>query len=91
MKFTCPHCNSLAVIRTSRKITHVFYEYYCSCKNKKCGFRFRAVSEIVQELKPSAVANCLIQLPIGKKVSAHSKPKPKKEPDYSYDGVPRRW
>ncbi|MBU1666154.1 MAG: ogr/Delta-like zinc finger family protein [Gammaproteobacteria bacterium] len=55
MFIACPHCHSRAIIRTSRAMSPLTRDAYCQCTNLACGHTFRAVTEIVETISPSAV------------------------------------
>lgn len=63
MRFTCPHCQSKARIRSSRKITPLSYDYYVQCDNVECGFTFQVMAHIQREISPSSIPNPDIILP----------------------------
>jgi hypothetical protein len=67
MKMRCPHCETLATIRTSRQISNLTRESYYGCNNAACGHVFAAVTEINRTVSPSAIPNPGVLLP----VSAH--------------------
>lgn len=54
MKMVCPHCLSLAPIRTSRPLSRMVKEVYCQCSNVACGHTFKAMVEITMTISPSA-------------------------------------
>ncbi|MCT7325892.1 ogr/Delta-like zinc finger family protein [Ralstonia mojiangensis] len=53
MKINCPHCSSVANIRSSRRVTRFTRELYCQCCNLECGHTFVALTEVVRTLAPS--------------------------------------
>lgn len=53
MKINCPHCSSVANIRSSRRVTRFTRELYCQCSNLECGHTFVALTEVVRTLAPS--------------------------------------
>ncbi|MHA6822186.1 ogr/Delta-like zinc finger family protein [Ralstonia pseudosolanacearum] len=60
MKVTCPHCDSVASIRTSRAVSRVTRELYCQCTNLLCGHTFVSLLEAVRTLAPSNTPNPLV-------------------------------
>lgn len=85
MRFTCPHCGTAAVIRSSKQITPILWEHYCQCKNVECGFTFCGAFHIERELSPSSRPNPAIVLP-GRLKARHA-PAPDKTV-LSRSGVP---
>lgn len=67
MRMRCPHCESLAVTRTSQQITNLTRESYFACSNTECGHVFVAVTEVNRTVSPSAIPNPKVRLPL----SAH--------------------
>ncbi|AXV85631.1 ogr/Delta-like zinc finger family protein [Ralstonia solanacearum] len=53
MRIHCPHCASVAHIRTSRPVSRFTRELYCQCSNLACGHTFVALTEVVRTLSPS--------------------------------------
>lgn len=53
MKINCPHCSSVALIRTSRPVSRFTRELYCQCSNLNCAHTFVALTEVVRTLAPS--------------------------------------
>ena len=53
MKINCPHCSSVALIRTSRPVSRFTRELYCQCSNLNCAHTFVALTEVVRMLAPS--------------------------------------
>jgi len=53
MRVTCPHCESVANIRTSRPVTRLTRELHCQCTNLECGHTFVSLLEAVRTISPS--------------------------------------
>lgn len=62
----CPHCNSMARIRTSKTVTPLHREIYFQCSNVHCGHSFVAACDIIRTISPSLIPNPSIHLPVGK-------------------------
>ena len=64
----CPHCGSLAKMRTTRAVTPLFRELRFQCTNvdgdEACGHTFVAALTIERTIVPSARPNPRIKLPI---------------------------
>lgn len=64
----CPHCDSLATMRTTRAVTPLFRELRFQCTNVEgddaCGHTFVASLVIERTIVPSARPNPRIKLPI---------------------------
>lgn len=64
----CPHCGSLAKMRTTRAVTPLFRELRFQCTNvdgdDACGHTFVAALTIERTIVPSARPNPRITLPI---------------------------
>lgn len=64
----CPHCGSVAKMRTTRAVTPLFRELRFQCTNvegdEACGHTFVASLEITRTIVPSARPNPRIKLPI---------------------------
>ncbi|RIJ88259.1 transcriptional regulator [Ralstonia solanacearum] len=54
MKINCPHCGSVATIRTSRPVSRITRELYCQCSNVICGHTFVSLVEVVRTHSPSS-------------------------------------
>lgn len=64
-QFLCPHCNSNARVRTSRRISSLFMDGLLECQNiESCGWRGRYYTEIVATLTQSAAPAFGVNLPI---------------------------
>jgi len=53
MRLRCPHCNSKAVIRSSRVTNPKVTEMYVQCTNVECSHAWKAVCEAVHSIAPS--------------------------------------
>lgn len=51
LRWTCPECEGSAVVRTSKQPAPGLRELYIGCKNIECGWRAKAVFEVVSESK----------------------------------------
>lgn len=68
MRINCPHCGTVAGIRSSRAVSRLTREMYCQCCNLECGHTFVGLVEVVRTLSPSAVPDPDIE----KQLSGHS-------------------
>lgn len=57
MKLVCPHCDSRALIRSSRPLSRMTRELYCACTKIECGHTFMSLVEVVRTLSPSGTPN----------------------------------
>ncbi|QBC32402.1 transcriptional regulator [Pandoraea sp. XY-2] len=57
MKLVCPHCDSVANIRSSRPLSRMTRELYCQCTKLECGHTFMSLVEVVRTLSPSSIPN----------------------------------
>lgn len=63
-KQLCPHCNSPARIRVSRRLSPLYRDGIVECQNLlECGWRGRFGVELLATLTPSASPNPNVQLP----------------------------
>jgi len=60
MRVTCPHCESVANIRTSRVVSRVTRELHCQCTNLHCGHTFVSLLEAVRTIAPSNTPDPLV-------------------------------
>ena len=60
MRIICPHCKSIAKIRTSKTMTALTRELRIQCINVECGHTFVAVLEMVRTIRPSGTPDPLI-------------------------------
>lgn len=60
MRAKCPHCKSLAFIRSSKDIGALVREGSCQCTNLACGHTFVINVEVVRTLSPSAFPDPLV-------------------------------
>ncbi len=49
----CPHCNSRAVVRSSREMSATMRELVYMCTNAECGHTYIASLEVQRTLSPS--------------------------------------
>ena len=68
MRLRCPHCNSLATVRTSERMSDTVSWLYLVCCNAKCGHTWRASAEAKVTISPSARPNPRVLLPFSKHV-----------------------
>ena len=66
----CPHCDSVAHTRASKRISRLSRESYFQCSNLQCGHTFVGVTEIVRTLSPSAMPHPEVQLARSQRVEA---------------------
>ena len=62
----CPHCESPANVRTSRRLSRTCVQTYYQCTNIHCGHTFVGLEEIVYTLSPSAMPDPSIHLEVRK-------------------------
>ena len=60
MRVTCPHCESVANIRSSRPVSRVTRELHCQCTNLHCGHTFVSLLEAVRTISPSNTPDPLV-------------------------------
>lgn len=60
MKAKCPHCKSIATIRSSKDVGSLVREAKCQCSNLACGHTFVAMLEVVRTISPSAFPDPLV-------------------------------
>lgn len=61
----CPHCGTRAFARSAGKTTETYREIYYHCREPLiCGHVFVVGMEILRTIRPSAVPNPAIRLPI---------------------------
>lgn len=63
-QFTCPHCNSKLILRTSKLESALFRVAYFQCINVMCGFTARGQFEITHQVSPSAIPNPTVSLKV---------------------------
>ncbi|MFT0735627.1 ogr/Delta-like zinc finger family protein [Ralstonia wenshanensis] len=74
MKINCPHCDSVALIRTSRPVSRFTRELYCQCSNLSCGHTFVALTEVVRTLAPSNTPDPEVAQQLAARSAASTKP-----------------
>ena len=62
MSMHCPHCESVAYVRTSRRMSLLSQEQYFQCSNLECGHTFVSLTEIIRTLSPSACPNPTVHI-----------------------------
>lgn len=60
MKTKCPHCDSLAFIRSSKQLGKLVKEASCQCSNLVCGHTFIVSVEVVRTISPAAFPDPLV-------------------------------
>lgn len=60
----CPHCDTWAKLRSSRKVTRTVRDQYFQCQNLDCGHTFKVQQEIIATICPSARPRASVILPI---------------------------
>ena len=59
----CPHCNSRALVRSSKEDGPMIRDIRFVCDNDECGHTFLAQLAIVRTIRPSACPNPEVRLP----------------------------
>lgn len=68
-RVVCPHCESVATIQSTRRISTLTKEYHCRCAgNIECGHTFVCRMEIAYTVRPSGTPNPRIQLPFSDRI-----------------------
>ena len=62
MRLKCPHCHSPMRHRTTRALTPLISESYHCCKNDDCGFKVKAMVEMVGYTQQAITPNPAITL-----------------------------
>lgn len=71
MRLKCPHCNSPARIRTSRRLSEISTEHYCQCSNvEECAYTWVQISSAAHTLSPSLNPNPKVHVPLSVKLAA---------------------
>ncbi len=65
LRCLCPHCDALAKVRDSVRITPLVKELRYQCSNFDCGHTFVATLSIVRTIVQSARPRASVKLPIG--------------------------
>lgn len=65
LRCLCPHCEALAKVRDSVRLTPLVKELRYQCSNLECGHTFVATLSIERTIVQSARPNPRIKLPIG--------------------------
>ncbi len=65
LRCLCPHCEALAKVRDSVRLTPLVKELRYQCSNLECGHTFVATLSIERTIVQSAKPNPRIKLPIG--------------------------
>lgn len=58
----CPHCETRAVVRTSRQENKTLRFLTCQCTNAFCGYTFVASLEAIRTISPSAIPDAEVNL-----------------------------
>lgn len=74
MRLTCPHCGTIATIRTSRELGSTVREAGAQCTNIECGHTW--VARIVAErtIAPSMCPNPKVYIPLSPRSPAANAP-----------------
>lgn len=64
---SCPHCQSLARMRSSRQVSRTVRENYCACTNLDCGCTFVSQTVVIRILSESNMPHPSVHLPIAPK------------------------
>lgn len=68
MRVLCPHCDSVAICRTSEQMSELVRSSTHICCNPECGHTFVCHTEVVYTLSPSAHPRAGINLPLSRHV-----------------------
>lgn len=66
-KARCPHCDSTAVVRSSRRLSPIYREQIMQCTNAHCGHTYVVGAEVLRTLSPSATPNPDVDIPLSPK------------------------
>ena len=75
MRFRCPHCGSLAKVRSSREITPLTREAYLQCRNLDCCHAWKVFFSAVETVHKSRRPRADVFIPLARK----DKPPPKEK------------
>lgn len=75
-RMICPHCSSVAKLRTSRAFSPITREQYYICKNEMCGHAWKVMLTAVATIVPSRCPNPSIFIPMSKSSKEVPEPKP---------------
>lgn len=64
MRFRCPHCGTLSVVRTSETMSATLTWLYVQCRNIECGHTWRVDAEASLTISPSAIPHPEVKLPL---------------------------
>lgn len=65
MRLTCPHCGTLARIRTSRKLSELTKEASYQCPNIECCHTWVVIASAARTICPSIAPNPKVFIPRG--------------------------
>lgn len=65
LRTVCPHCQTLAKVRSSKQLTPLFKELRFQCQDLDCGHTFVASLNIDRTIVPSQKPNPRIKLKVG--------------------------
>ena len=65
LRTVCPHCQTLAKVRSSKQLTPLFKELRFQCQDLECGHTFVASLNIDRTIVPSLKPNPRIKLKVG--------------------------
>lgn len=68
MRLHCPHCLSVATVRTSERMSDTVSWLYVECCNDECGHTWRASANAKVTISPSARPNPSVLLPFSQHV-----------------------
>ncbi len=74
MRLTCPHCDSLAVIRTSKGMSEITREASAQCTNVECAHTWIAQISAVRTIAPSMMPNPKVYIPLSPRSPAANVP-----------------
>lgn len=65
MKILCPHCQSMATVRSSKSLTPLYRELRLQCSDVDCGGTYVASVTIDRMIVPSQKPNPRVRLKVG--------------------------
>ena len=74
MRLTCPHCGTIAVIRTSRELASTVREAGAQCTNLECGHTWIARIVAERTIAPSMMPRPGVHIPISPRSPAAAAP-----------------
>lgn len=70
MHVYCPHCDSIAHVRTAKKYSATLHDHYMRCTNIDCDHAFVTRVEIVYTTRESHTPKDNIHLPLSTRLTA---------------------